>query len=269
MLAISKNVSHFDHDAYQEMNAWFKTPLGEKLLATERATVEQMLSRRFGYHLLQLGCAELLLHDSSPMGHKFSFTAFQDTSTCHSAVARGEEIPLESESVDLVLLHHALDFSGEQHQLLREVSRILIAGGHVVIVGFNPISSWGIRNKLLWWKQQKAPWNASLLSPLRLTDWLKLLDFQIAHIKYGCYTLPVNSPAVIRYSSFMESLAKRLNWPTGAIYTIVAKKQAIPITPIQLQRHHRHMHGMGLPLADKVSQASRNIRESSNEEHEQ
>ena len=265
----SKNMPTFNRDAYQDMNAWFGTPLGEKLLTIERRIVESMLSRRFGYHLLQLGCAELLLHDSSPMGHKFSFCTFPEKETCHSAIARGEEIPLGSESVDLVLLHHALDFSAEQHQLLREVSRILIAGGCVLIVGFNPISSWGVRNKLLWWKQQRAPWHASLLSTLRLTDWLKLLDFQVDQIKYGCYTLPVNSPAVIRYSSFMESLANRLNWPTGGIYTIVARKQVIPVTPIQLQRRHLHMHGLGMPIPDKVSQASRGFHEASNEDHHQ
>ncbi len=265
----SNNISPFNHDAYQDMNAWFRTPLGEKLLSTERRIVEAMLSRRFGYHLLQLGCAELLLHDSSPMGHKFSFCAFNETETCHSAIARGEEIPLGSDSVDLVLLHHALDFSDQQHQLLREVSRILISGGHVIIIGFNPISSWGIRNKLLWWKQQRPPWHASLLSTLRLTDWLKLLDFQVDQVKYGCYTLPVNSPGVIKYSSFLESLADRLNWPTGGIYTIVARKQAIPVTPIQLQRRHLHMQGLGMPIPDKISRASRNFHEASNEERDQ
>ena len=265
----SKNISPFNHGAYHDMNTWFRTPLGEKLLAAERRIVDGMLSRRFGYHLLQLGCAELLLHDSSPMGHKFSFCSYQEPDTRHSAIARGQEIPLASESVDLVLLHHALDFSDQQHQLLREVSRILIAGGHVVIVGFNPISSWGIRNKLLGWKQRKAPWHASLLSTLRLTDWLKLLDFQVDQIKYGCYTLPVNSPTVIRYSSFLESLADRLNWPTGGIYTIVARKQVIPITPIQLQRRHLHLHGLGMPIPDKISRASRNMREASNEERDQ
>ena len=263
----STDISTFNRDSYQDMNAWFRSPLGEKLLTTERKIVESMLSRRFGYHLLQLGCAELLLHDSSPMGHKFSFCAFPEKTTCHSAIARGEEIPLGSESIDLVLLHHALDFSDQQHQLLREVSRILIAGGHVIIVGFNPISSWGIRNKLLWWKQQTPPWHASLLSTLRLTDWLKLLDFQVDQVKYGCYTFPINSPAVIRYSSFLESLANRLNWPTGGIYTIVARKQVIPVTPIQLQRRHLHMHGLGMPIPDKISQASRTIHEASNEEH--
>lgn len=264
-----KNISLFNHEAYRDMNAWFGTPLGEKLLTTERRIVETMLARRFGYHLLQLGCAELVLHDASPMGHKFSFCTFPEENTLHTAIARGEEIPLGSESVDLVLLHHALDFSDQQHQLLREASRILIAGGHVVIVGFNPISSWGIRNKLLWWGQPRAPWHASLLSTLRLTDWLKLLDFQVDQIKYGCYTLPINAPAMIRYSSFLESLADRLNWPTGGIYTIVARKQAIPVTPIQLQRRRLNVHGLGMPLPDKVSQASRSFHKASNEEHGQ
>jgi SAM-dependent methyltransferase len=257
----------FTPESYGEMNRWFQSALGQHLLATERAMVEPMLTRRFGYHLLQLGCADLLMHDKSPMGHKFSFRPFLAAETCHTAIAPAEAIPLASESVDLVLLHHALDFSGHQHHLLREVARVLIAGGHIVIVGFNPLSSWGLRNRLQrLGGSRQAPWHASLLGTLRLTDWLKLLDFQVEQIRYGVYSLPVNSESVIRYSGLLDGLATRLNWPSGGIYAISARKQVLPLTPVQSHWRKLPVHGLGLPLPEKVSQASREWLPASNED---
>jgi SAM-dependent methyltransferase len=241
---------------WQAMSAWFATPLGQYLLERERVLVRESLSRRFGYHLLQLGCSELLLHQDSPMGHKFSFCPHPGMQTAHTAIASAEAIPLPDESVDMVLLHHALDFSQHQHQLLREVSRTLIAGGHVLIVGFNPYSSWGLRNRLHFRHQDSAPWNASQLSTLRVSDWLKLLDFQVVSVRYGAYALPFNSVRSIRYTGWMEEFATRLNWPTGGFYVILARKQVLPLTPVQKRWRSLAVPVIGLPVAD---QAGRNL----------
>jgi hypothetical protein len=76
--------------SWQALTDWFGTPLGQHLLGIERALVDELLQRRFGYHLLQLGCSELLLHERSPMGHKFSFCPHAGLATQHTAIARGE-----------------------------------------------------------------------------------------------------------------------------------------------------------------------------------
>jgi SAM-dependent methyltransferase len=265
----------FTPEAYAEMTAWFDSPLGQHLLAAERRLIDQMLARRFGYHLLQLGCADLQLHDKSPMGHKFSFrpwpskpsdAAGAEGVAGHAAVADTEAIPLASESVDLVLLHHALDFSSYQHQLLREVERVLIAGGHLVIVGFNPMSSWGLRRRLQLFRR-KAPWHASMLGTARLIDWLKLLDFQVEQLRYGMYSLPVNSEGVIRYSGLLDPVAAHLNWPTGGVYAISARKQVTPLTLVQTKwRRSVPVPGLGLPMPDKVGQVARTWVRASNED---
>ncbi|MDY6984596.1 MAG: methyltransferase domain-containing protein [Pseudomonadota bacterium] len=272
--------SPFTPEAYAEMTAWFDSPLGQHLLTAERRLIDQMLARRFGYHLLQLGCADLQLHDKSPMGHKFSFRpwpckeqgkgagagAGKEGTAGHAAIADMEAIPLASESVDLVLLHHALDFSPYQHQLLREAERVLIAGGHLVIVGFNPMSSWGLRRRLQLFRR-KAPWHASMLGTARLIDWLKLLDFQVEQLRYGMYSLPVNSESVIRYSGLLDPVAAHLNWPTGGVYAISARKQVLPLTLVQTKwRTTMPVPGLGLPMPDKVGQVARNRVIASNED---
>lgn len=261
----SEHKTLFTPESYADMTAWFTSPLGQRLLSAERALIDQMLARRFGYHLLQLGCADLHLHDNSPMGHKFSFRPWQAAGTGHAAIAEMEAIPLATESVDLVLLHHALDFSEYQHQLLREVERVLIAGGHVVVVGFNPLSSWGLRNKLQLFRR-KAPWHACMLGTARLIDWLKLLDFQVEQVRYGMYALPVNSESLIRYSGLFDPLAAHLNWPTGGVYAISARKQVLPLTPVQTKWRTLPVHGLGLPMPDKVGQVARHWISASNED---
>ncbi len=242
-------VSRFD-----PMTSWFKTPLGKVLLAQEKRLLEGLLARRFGYHLLQLGCSDIPMYDSSPINHKFSL-ALDVHNKQHMAVASTDAIPLSTNSIDLVLLHHALDYSDNQHQLLREASRILIAGGHMLIVGFNPLSTWGIRNRMQR-RQGCSPWNAHQLTALRVTDWLKLLEFQIESIHYGLYCLPFNKPRLIRYSAFGGKLAGRMNWPTGAVYVISAKKQVAPLTPIHTE-WRRFPVPVGIPAAENIRGASK------------
>ncbi len=245
--------------AFAELSAWLESPLGQALIAEEKKLMDSMLARRFGYHLLQMSCSNIPLYDNSPVGHKFCITSTAEASM-QSAVALPERLPLHSESVDLVILHHALDFSGHQHQLLREVDRVLIAGGQLFIVGFNPFSTWGIRHKLQR-RAKRSPWQARLLSSLRLSDWLKLLDFQVEQIQYGMYALPLNYPRLIRYSSLFGKPAARLNWPTGGIYVISARKQAMPVTPIREPWKPLASPGRYMPLGENAKAAAPHPRE--------
>lgn len=236
---------------FTDMTQWLETPLGKNLLDIETSLLEQMINRRFGYHLLQLSCADVAVYEDSPIGHKFCLTPSTKVKN-GSLVAQADAIPLAAEAVDMVVLHHVLDYSSDPHQLLREADRVLIAGGYLLIIGFNPFSTWGVRHRF-GRKAGKSPWKSSLLSSLRLSDWLKLLDFKVEQIHYGLYSLPVNSPGLIRYSSLLGKLAQRLNWPTGGIYVISAKKQALAMTPIREPWKAIPSKTKGLALGDNAS----------------
>jgi SAM-dependent methyltransferase len=247
------NINNKPTHQFSGMKLWLETPLGKALLQAESEGLEKLLPRRFGYHLLQLGCSDIPMYKDSPIGHKFTIST-DELATGYEIFASDEALPLASESIDLVLLHHALDFSDNQHHLLREASRVLIEGGDIIIVGFNPLSSWGLRKQLQW--KNTVPWQGQLLTTRRLTDWLKLLEFQVEQINHGLYTLPFNSSAVIRYSSIFDKLATRLNWPTGGIYIISAKKQVLPLTPIQQPWRKLQKSTVAIPVSDNVSRDS-------------
>ncbi len=52
-------------------------------------------------------------------------------------------LPFPENSLDLIVLPHALEFTSDPHQLLREVYRAMRAEGQIVISGFNPFSLFG------------------------------------------------------------------------------------------------------------------------------
>lgn len=213
---------------YREMADWLHTPLGEALLASERQMLEPLLARVFGYHILQLGCSNQSMLGDSLVGHKILFVPSLEAGS-DAPVASNESLPLMSESVDAVLVHHALDFTPDSYRLLREAARVVIPGGKLLIVGFNPLSTWGVR-KLFRWKNS-LPWNARFISSLRVSDWLKLLDFKIDKVDHGAYMLPLNHPKVNNASRF-EALGRRFVPPVGAVYVIIACKQVMSVTPV-------------------------------------
>lgn len=215
---------------YSEMEQWFHTPIGSALLASERQLMEPVLERIFGYHILQLGSSNRSMLQDSPIRHQILFTPAPSTNL-NMPVADNESLPLASNSLDAVLVHHALDFTPDSYRLLREATRVLMPGGKLLIVGFNPISSWRLR-KAFSWKIQ-PPWNARYLSSTRVSDWLKLLDFQIEKVSHGGFLLPFDRPSVLASAERFEGWGRKFSLPVGAVYFIVAAKDSMPITPIR------------------------------------
>ena len=105
------------------------------------------------------------------------------------------QLPLASQSVDLVVLPHALESTADPHLVLREAERVLIPEGQLVISGFNPLSLWRLR-QLFARKGSGAPWDERFIGLLRLKDWLHLLGFELNGGRFGCYAPPFEQPAL-------------------------------------------------------------------------
>ncbi|MCP5331580.1 MAG: methyltransferase domain-containing protein [Pseudomonadales bacterium] len=215
---------------FHEMGQWWQTPLGHALLRSEAAVLEPVLARLFGYHFLQLGVSEHSMLDASPIGHKIVFVPGHERGGV-LPVASNEALPLQSESVDAVLIHHALDYTPDSHRLLRESARVLMPGGKLLILGFNPLSPWGLRHLLRW--RNTLPWNARYIASSRVQDWLKLLEFTVDKVEHAGYILPMRRARQGDGASRLEAMGQRFNAPLAAVYLIVACKQIMPVTPIQ------------------------------------
>jgi SAM-dependent methyltransferase len=217
-----------------ELADWFETPLGQALLSEQKEALESSLSCLFGYHLLQLSVSPRLdLTGGSRISHRFALNPESLDGARVAGVADFNHLPLPAETIDLVLIHHALDFSQSPHQLLRESVRVLIPRGYVIIVGFNPWSWFGVGR---WFGRLfgcKAHWRHQSLRLGRLLDWLTLLDLEPVTVQRGFYRPPLQRPGLLKYLHWLERWGKRLRLPWGGFYLVVARKDIVAMTPLR------------------------------------
>ena len=168
---------------------WLGTPLGERVHALERKLLAEALSQVFGWQLLQIGhwgSSEALLAEARTQRKA---VLARDTLNPPNEprmlriCSRTDALSIASDSVDAVLLPHTLEYEPDPHELLREVERILLGDGHVIVLGFRPFSGWGCRHLLA--SAGFPPGAERLIGERRLRDWLKLLGFEVvdAHPK--------------------------------------------------------------------------------------
>lgn len=216
-----------DKTAQQQMTAWWQSPLGMQVLAAEKNWLQRHSSGFTGYFQLQIGGGKRIL----PTVTRPCYQAWLNEQG--QLQVDQQFLPLKSESVDQLVLAHALEFADTPHQLLREADRILTEDGSMVLFVFNPLSLWGLRRLFSW--RGKQPWRGHFFSRWRLTDWLTLLDFEVVERRAFMFQLPVNRRGKRSASKFLASFGPRF-WPYfGAVTVIVAKKRCILVTPLRSQ----------------------------------
>ena len=233
---------------------WLKTPPGEYLLAWERAQFERAVSDIFGYHALQLGLPELDALKTNRMPHRWlaqhawplepasppatqshdgSVTAIELPSSRPRAALFTDSaaLPFAEASLDLVVLPHTLELSRDPHATLREVERVLVPEGRVVISGLNPTSLWAMRQRRAHVLQRLGhddlflPEAGEFIGYWRLRDWLRLLSFEVESGRFGCYRPALTTQKWLGRFEWMDKAGARW-WPIfGAVYFLVAVKR--------------------------------------------
>ncbi len=192
--------------ATQTLQDWFQTPLGQYLLEKERAYLDDVTPDIFGFHALQLGMPGVDLLRESRIAHRMRVASLGGP----DLFAKSHELPIATQSIDLALLPHSLEFAEEPHAILREIDRVMMPEGRLVIVGFNPWSLWGMRSALGSSRDQ-VPWNGHFLSLLRVKDWLALLGFDVSAGRLIAYAPPFDGETWRRRFGFKEP-AGDLSW---------------------------------------------------------
>jgi SAM-dependent methyltransferase len=232
----------------EKFSSWFASPLGKAVYAAELEQIGDILPGLFGYHIMQYGyAAESNYLFASRIVNKTIL--FLDTSECDDNInaihTSAEELPIATDSIDVIVLPHILEYSKDVHKMLREMDRVLIDNGHVVILGINPLSLWGLWHLFLcWWGEM--PWSGRLISIPRIKDWLSLLDFEIEKTNCFFFSPPLRNQKILKKLLPLERLG-RYCWPIfGGLYVVVAKKRVVPLNPIKMQwRTKRNMIGSG------------------------
>ena len=212
----------------EHLSEFLRSPQGRYVVDWEQRQFDHLVADIFGYHALQLGLPEIDALRENRMPLRICATDGAGSAPrCPLAVlTRYDELPFDSQSIDLVVLPHILEFAAEPHQVLREVDRVLVPEGQVVIVGFNPLSLWGLRQVLTrLGLPPYLPHSGQFIALPRIKDWLKLLSFDVHRGRFGCYLPWVRSERWLQRWRFMDKAGDRW-WPVfGSIYMVTAIKR--------------------------------------------
>ncbi|MXP56216.1 methyltransferase domain-containing protein [Pantoea sp. Mhis] len=177
--------------------------------------LQPYLGKLYGFHMLKIGnlSAEINTRHCS-ISHQVSVGNKGDKL---QVIANEDQLPFESKSIDVCLLAHTLVWSEDPHSVLREVDRVLIDDGWIIISGFNPFSLLGI-SKVIIGLHRRAPWSGHMFSQIRLLDWLNLLNYEVIY-RTCCRIIP-----------WYRQEIKIINFSMlGCINVVIARKRTLPL----------------------------------------
>lgn len=223
-----------EHSA-RELQKWLRsTAQGARVYSLEQKLVSESLAQVFGWQLLQIGFwgdDDALITEARTQ--RKSLLAWhgehgqRQTSLIRS---RTDSLAIGSDAIDAVLLPHTLEYSADPHEILREVGRILSGEGHLIVLGFRPLSVWGLRH--LFAKHGYPPGLERMISERRLRDWLKLLGFEVVDARRYMFSLPWGSPEPSSRSVFERS-GEQISPMLAGGYLLKARKRVYTLTPIR------------------------------------
>jgi SAM-dependent methyltransferase len=207
----------------RELESWYARGNGQYLIEVTRAATQELLDTAFGYHILQLGVrGGTPLFEGSPIHHRLYCAGIMGEGV--SLVAEPDELPLDSDSIDAIIVHHCLEFAANPHQVLREIQRVLTPQGQLLIIGFNPFSLLGCKTRArsllrdpLWSRHRPV-------SEHRLTDWLHLLGCEVLDTRRLYGLPPLGSGRLRRVLTAGDAWVARHNLPLGGVYILHATK---------------------------------------------
>ena len=161
--------------------AWYQTPRGKLLKELEADYIQKSIT---------VSCQQIILQIGG-LGWESEFidcTLYQNYTVLDAKGLGCDEtrkiqakaycLPLQSESIDMIIVPHLLEFDTHRFQTMREVERVLKPEGLLVVLNFNPWSLW-VRYQYLWDKKMADSWGGHFISRSRILDWLKLLNFEV------------------------------------------------------------------------------------------
>ena len=214
--------------------------MARRLLACERVLLKQVMPDMVGFYAFQLGAWGDRDRNGGDTSIHLARTQIRALATAQpypphagrTDLRCGSEVlPFVNDGVDGVLLQHTLERTDDPRRLLREVHRILVPEGSLIILGLNPRSLWGLRRAL---SRHKFPVGArQLLRERQIRDWLEVLGFSVQTVHRYAFRPPIDHARALDALRWMERRCPR--WLPGLAggYMIVARKREAAMTPLR------------------------------------
>lgn len=195
------------------------------------------VSQKFGYYsLLYTPLAKSLVEEDLVIKNQFVINRKKEKV---DLVCSFEELPIASDTIDLAVLPNILQSAENPHQILREVERVLIPEGTLIVVGRNPFSWKGILARYQQWRSDRQS-AVRDISRGRICDWFRLLGFeteQLISVSRNNHRLQKS-----QFYLWVKKLSSIHCDIFGSYYIIIARKKVSTLTPIrQSWRRNKQM----------------------------
>jgi SAM-dependent methyltransferase len=146
-----------------------------------------------------------------------------------TALVDEDRLPLPDESVDRVVVIHALEHAQALHPFLREIWRVLKGDGRLIVVTPNRRSMWA--------RFESTPFgHGSPFTMTQLSQLLKEAQFTPVTTKRGLYVPPLQSRLFLTTAPLWEKIGGRLLQKFSGIVAIESVKQVYAVYPIRNRR---------------------------------
>ncbi len=213
-------------EAQPQLRDWYESALGQAVLDVVSNKFDHILPGIFGYQGMQVGqiAPQRELLASAGLHRRIVLDSCAESSSSHIS-GQLEQLPISSDCMHLVFYPHSLEFCENPHGALREADRVLTADGHLLLMGFNPYSQFGLRRAV----GRSVPWSGKTYSRARIQDWLSVLGFRVVTAENVFLRPPVNRERMLNATRHIEK-TQRLFGLLGGVYLIHARKQSVPMT---------------------------------------
>ena len=208
---------------------WYQTPRGKLLRELEAEYIKKSITVSCQQDILQIGglgweseFIDCTLYKSYTVLDAKGFGCDK----ARKIQAKAYNLPLQTASMDMIIVPHLLEFDTHRFQTMREIERVLKPEGLLVILNFNPWSLW-VRYQFLLDKKMADSWGGHFISRARILDWMKLLNFEVSmSSEFNLDSINSKQGKLIKYGhSFF--------FTAYAIKAIKRRYNIIPLTPIK------------------------------------
>jgi len=135
-----------------------------------------------------------------------------------TCLSEERDLPFETNSVDRILMIHALEFTGNLRPLLQEMWRVLKSSGRILIVVPNRLGLWA-----------RADWSpfgrGTPCSATQAEDILRANLFVHERTEKALFVPPFRGDFVLRSAGFFEKVGNAVFPAMGGVHFIEASKQ--------------------------------------------
>jgi SAM-dependent methyltransferase len=151
---------------------------------------------------------------------------------CATALVFDEELPLADNSIDRIIMVHALEHAQDPSETLKEAWRVLAPSGRLVIIVPN--------RRGVWARSDNTPFGHG--RPFSKGQLMRLLgesNFSMNRWNEALLFPPSHTKIILRATHWLDNIGRRISMPFAGVLLVEAQKRMVQGIPAALRNSRR------------------------------